>query len=64
MLKSIFYPSQFLVYKRTKLGLFIEGSLRGALRGKGEDPFGWKHPKENLSWGDRFLALKKKKKEI
>ena len=26
--------------------------------------FGWKHPKANLSWGNRFLALKKEKNEI
>ena len=25
--------------------------------------FRWKHPKANLFWGDRFLALKKKKKK-
>ena len=52
-LKPISYPSQFLVYKITKLGLFL-GSKREIL--------GWKHPRGQIL-GKKGLKKKEIKEE-
>ena len=64
--------SRFLAYKRNKLGNlrgeeFVEAKEGPSLDCKREDPFagrpfGWKHPKANLSWGVREVLLEAKKK--
>ena len=61
LLKPISYHSQFLVYKRTKLGLFLKGDV-GRCSCEQMRPFGRKHPKANLSWGKSILDLEKEGK--
>ena len=46
---------------KMKIRAFDEGSQELLVEARRRRSFGWKHPKENLSWGDRLLSLKKKK---
>ena len=61
-LKPISYPSEFLVYKRTKLGFFLKGEFGRCSCEQMRRPFGWKHLKTNLSWGKFILDLEEEEK--